>query len=315
MPTPTSPPTPDGATREDITFASGDDICAAWLYRPQASAPVPVIVMGHGLGSVREMRLDAVAERFVDAGYACLVFDYRHFGASTGEPRQVLDIGRQLADWDAALDYVRDHVDLDPTRIAVWGTSFGGGHVLEVAAANSDVRCVVSQCPFTDGLASSLTKSPLESGVLTVRALADLAASAVGRGPVYAPLAAAPGTAAMMSSPDALPGMLALQPTAGTSFRNEVCARFALQILRYFPGRRAKDIESPVLFCICEPDTVAPAKAAQRYAATAPRGEVRLYPDGHFDIYVGEPFERVIADQLAFLAVHLPANDTGTESR
>src|SRR5690349_3794769 len=35
-------------------------------------------------------------------------------------------------------------------------------------------------------------------------------------------------------------------------------------------------------------------------------GEVRLYPEGHFDIYVGEPFERVVADQIAFLQRHVP---------
>ena len=38
-----------------------------------------------------------------------------------------------------------------------------------------------------------------------------------------------------------------------------------------------------------------------------PRGEVRLYPDGHFDIYLAGPFERVVKDQLAFLARHVPA--------
>ncbi|MGX9145996.1 hypothetical protein [Mesorhizobium sp. 128a] len=49
--------------------------------------------MAHGLGGIKEMRLDAFAERFSDAGYACLVFDYRNFGASEGAPRQLLDIG------------------------------------------------------------------------------------------------------------------------------------------------------------------------------------------------------------------------------
>lgn len=49
-----------------------------------------MLVMAHGLGGVRQMRLDAFAERFSSAGYRCLVFDYRHFGASAGEPRQLL---------------------------------------------------------------------------------------------------------------------------------------------------------------------------------------------------------------------------------
>ncbi len=34
-------------------------------------------------------------------------------------------------------------------------------------------------------------------------------------------------------------------------------------------------------------------------------GEVKVYPEGHFDIYVGEAFERVVADQLEFLDKNL----------
>jgi pimeloyl-ACP methyl ester carboxylesterase len=90
------------------------------------------------------------------------------------------------------------------------------------------------------------------------------------------------------------------------AWRNEVCARIALQISLDAPGRKVKRIDCPVLFCVCEPDTVAPAKATLRHATKARRGEVRLYPDGHFDIYLGEPFERVVADQLAFLSRHVP---------
>lgn len=55
--------------------------------------------MAHGLGGVRQMRLDAFAERFSSAGYRCLLFDYRRFGASPGEPRQLLSVRRQLEDW------------------------------------------------------------------------------------------------------------------------------------------------------------------------------------------------------------------------
>jgi len=44
-----------------------------------------------------------------------------------------------------------------------------------------------------------------------------------------------------------------------------------------------------------------------RYAPEAPRGEVKVYPQGHFAIYVEEAFERVVADQIAFLDKHLKA--------
>ena len=95
------------AEREDVQFVSGDDRISAWLYRPASGGPAPVLVMAHGLGAVRTMRLDAYAERFSAAGYACLVFDYRNFGDSEGQPRQLLDIGMQLADWAAAVAYAR----------------------------------------------------------------------------------------------------------------------------------------------------------------------------------------------------------------
>ena len=91
-----------------MEFRSGGVLCRAWLYLPDSGDPAPIIVMAHGLGAIKEMCLDAFAERFCDAGYACLVFDYRHFGASDGHPRQLLSVRRQLSDWAAAIAFARD---------------------------------------------------------------------------------------------------------------------------------------------------------------------------------------------------------------
>ncbi len=49
-------------TRLDITFDSHGTEGSAWLYLPHRSGPHPVLVMGHGLGGLRELRLDAYAE-------------------------------------------------------------------------------------------------------------------------------------------------------------------------------------------------------------------------------------------------------------
>src|SRR3954453_11513502 len=113
--------------REDIEFHSGGNTCAAWLYRPEGDEPHPIVVLAHGFGGVREARLWAYAERFADAGIAALVFDYRGFGGSSGEPRQLLSIPRQLDDWRAALSFARGLDGIDPGRVAAWGTSFSGG--------------------------------------------------------------------------------------------------------------------------------------------------------------------------------------------
>ena len=127
-------------TRHDVDFPSGDTFCAAWLYVPEGlGAPAPVIILGHGLGATREMRLDAFAERFAQAGFAVLAFTYRHFGDSGGSPRQLLSIKRQLVDWDAAIAHVKARGDVDGSRIAVWGSSFGGGHAITVAARHPEL--------------------------------------------------------------------------------------------------------------------------------------------------------------------------------
>lgn len=293
--------------RLDVQFPSQGLNCSAWLYLPDGTTPAPVIVMAHGLGGTRVMRLDAFAERFCAAGYACLVFDYRHFGGSEGVPRQLLDVNRQLQDWKAAVAYARACSQVNARRVVLWGTSFSGGHVLSAAADDQGVAAVISQCPFTDGLASSLALNPLSSFKVTVRALQDQAGAWLGASPVMVALAAGPGAAALMTAPDAEPGYLGLLPPgAANSFPNHVAARFGLQIIRYFPGRRAAKIACPVLFCVCDGDSVAPAAATLRHARRAPRGEIRRYADGHFDIYVGDAFERVVRDQIDFLCRHVP---------
>ncbi len=91
----------------------------------------------------------------------------------------------------------------------------------------------------------------------------------------------------------------------GTPLRNEVAARIGVKILSYRPGRLAAKVTCPILFCVCESDSVAPSGPTRRYAATAPRGQIKLYPEGHFEIYVGDAFERVVADQLDFLEKNL----------
>jgi dienelactone hydrolase len=275
------------------------------LYRPEREGPLPLVVMAHGFSATRELRLDVYAERFAEAGLAALVFDYRHFGASAGEPRQLLDIKRQQQDYEAALVYARGLDWVDDRRLALFGSSFSGGHVVAVAARDGRVAAVIAQCPFTDGPASVLAADPLSLMKATALGLRDLAGAAVGRKPTMVATAGPPRSAALMASTDAERGYLAIVPD-GAPFSNEVAARFALKVGLHRPGRQAARLNCPALFCICEHDTVAPARAAQRHASRARRAEVRLYPYGHFDIYLGEPFERVVADQIDFLTRHIP---------
>ena len=252
--------------REDVWFNSGRDRVSAWLYRPVSNGDAPLLVMAHGLGAVRTMRLDAYAERFCAAGYACLVFDYRNFGDSEGAPRQLLDIRMQLQDWTVAVAYARTLAGIDHHRIGLWGTSFSGGHVIATAARVPGIAAVVSQCPFTDSVASLGTWSPLLSARVTALAVRDLISARLGGPPVMVPTAGNPGEVALMTAPDAYPGYLKLVPD-GMVLRNEVAARIGVKILPYRPGRLASRITCPILFCVCETDSVAPSGPTRRSAS------------------------------------------------
>jgi len=293
-------------TRHDVSFDSDGDSCAAWLYLPEGVERPPVVVLGHGLGATREMGLEAFAERFAQAGLAALTFTYRHFGDSGGQPRQLLSINKQLADWDAAIAHVKTRTDVDGTRIAVWGSSFGGGHAIVVASRHPELRAAVSQCPFTDGIASARALGPVGTMRLLPAVAKDALAAALGRDAVLVKLAGSPGERALMTAPDALPGYLALVPE-GTTFVNEVTARVAPTITRHRPGKAAKDVTMPILFCIPDHDSVTPPEETVAFARTAPKGEIKRYDAGHFDIYLGSPFEAVVADQTDFLTRHLEA--------
>ena len=76
--------------RKGITFTSKGLRCSGWLYVPddlKSGQKAAAIVMNNGLTGVKEAILPDYAERFVAAGFVTLVFDYRFFGDSEGEPR------------------------------------------------------------------------------------------------------------------------------------------------------------------------------------------------------------------------------------
>jgi fermentation-respiration switch protein FrsA (DUF1100 family) len=290
--------------RLDVKFASGRDSCAAWLYLPAPQGPAPVVVLAHGWTGVREQRLDVYAERFAAAGLAALVFDYRHFGASSGQPRQLLDIKRQLADWAAAVAFVRSRPELDPRRVGLWGTSFSGGHVIETASRDGQIGAVVAQVPVVDGLRNVMSLGLGLALRLTLAGLRDQLGALLGRRPYMVAAVGPPGSLAVMTTPDAEPGYRAIDPP-GSNWRNESAARIALRVAAYRPGRHAGRVTAPILFALAREDAIAPVPFAHAAAARAPHAEVRTYPGGHFDLYVAPPFERAVADQVEFLRRHL----------
>jgi uncharacterized protein len=303
-------PAPDAEAsvlRSDVEFEVGGVAVSAWLYLPPArTGPVPCIVMAHGLGGTRDMGLDFYARRFQAHGYGVLVFDYRHFGASAGQPRQLVWIPHQLADWAGAIAYARSRPEIDAARIALWGTSLSGGHVIVTAAKDNRIACVVAQCPGVDGTAAAeqaFRRDIRHSLALVMHGQRDLVRGWLGLSPHKIPIVGEPGSVALMTAGGAYATFAELAPA---TFVNEACARIGIRGDKYRPVTYADRVRCPVLLQVCDQDPFTPPAAV---AATAKRlgtnATVLHYPIGHFDIYFGDDQVRSAGDQLAFLEQHL----------
>jgi fermentation-respiration switch protein FrsA (DUF1100 family) len=309
------PPPGDGATaprarRDEVSFLSQGVECRAWHYRPKGANPVPCVVLAHGFDGVRDQRLDAYADEFADAGLAALVFDYRFFGDSEGHPRQLVSNRAQLEDWRAAIAYARGLEGVDPKRIALWGTSTSGGHVVKVGAEDARIAAIVSQMPFASGFAQFRSMPITQSLRLVWAGLQDQIRAWVGASPRSVPAVGRPYSLAVTTTRDAVSGICRITP-ADSTWRNRVLARFALRTTLYRPGRSAKRLRCPLLVCIADADRVMPAKPALKMAKRAQHGTLRRYGFGHFGMYYGEGFERAVRDQVAFLRQQLANQDGG----
>ena len=285
-------------------FLSGGVRCGADLYLPDVAAASPLVIMAHGFGGERTFRLPAYAEHFARNGIAVLLFDYRTFGDSEGAPRNLVDPDWHIADWKAAIAHARTIPDIDKERIALWGTSYSGGHCVVCAAQDAALSAIAVQVPFLDpfssiahvGLAHLLRATP--HGIL------DVVKSALGLSPHYVTLAANPGSFAAMNTPESLPGLLSIIPDEA-KWDNQVCARILFKFPMYRPLRFASGVKCPALLMLAEHDSLVVPDIVRKAARRMANAQVISYPFGHFDIYHGNGFEDAIAKQTSFFRQHL----------
>jgi uncharacterized protein len=291
---------------EETTFRSAGVDCAARVYRPDVApgASTPCIVMANGFSLTHDDGLPAFAARFAGAGITALTFDFCHLGGSGGEPRQLIDGGRQQADFRAAVSFARGLEGVADDAVGVWGFSYAGGHAIYTAAEDHKIAAAVALCPMTDVIAfvrSMPVRNSLAMNLATLR-------NVVGRQRIHFPVTGPPGSKAQFTQPEALPGFDAIRGD-GSLWRNEYLPlSFATSTSRAV--KVAHRVPCPLFVAIGEDDHVVSRAAAEQSVKRAPRGERGVYPIDHFGGFLGENFERVVADQIEFLSRHLRARQT-----
>ncbi|MGW0161513.1 alpha/beta hydrolase [Mycobacterium sp. NPDC003323] len=301
-----------GHVTQDVHFHSGGSRVAAVLYIPIAGAgPFPCVVLAHGFSGTMDWILPDFARVFADAGSAVLIFDYRHFGASEGMPRQLVDSRRQLDDIRAALAYARSHPAIDERRIALWGTSLGGSHVITIAAEDSRLAAVVANVPALDmyrGLRRRHRSATYRPGPAAIaRAVGWLVCCAaldevrgwLGLSPLYLPVYGPLGHAAF-SDPELAQRFRYVEASAPT-WRNRMTPRFLFHAPRYRDGT-AERIRCPLMVTLAHDDAEVSSPFVKEKVAGAVHLTTIEYPVGHFDLYHGAARDQLAQDHCRFLS-------------
>ena len=292
---------------EAVRFFSEGVPMAGLLYRP-ADQPSgerrPGILLCHGFTGVKEMALPEIATRFAAAGYPALSFDYRYFGESGGEPRHRLLPLDQVRDIRNALTFFQTLDGVDPERIALWGTSFGGANVIYTAAHDPRVACVVANVPVTNGprwLRS--IRTPESWYDLLDRVDADRVERVkTGKFEYVRPFDVLP--------PDRATIPFIKEHWAGiSSLPREITLDSVDAILDYRPDDFVHQIAPrPLLIIACRRDQIAPtAEAEHAYEkAGQPKKLVLLPPEiHHWTAYVEPGISTVMGSSLAWIREHL----------
>ena len=192
-----SPGNTEKVTSQVVDIYSDGTRMSGTIWRPDGvSNPLPAVLLCHGWGGLRSQLDFQYAINFAKAGLVAVTFDYRTFGDSDGillsegpQPRPDADgmvnvrarVVRKIVDpeWQnrdivSAMSFLRSLEGVDTSRIGIWGSSLGGGHVLKVAGGDGGIKCVVAQIGSIDTYTNWVSRHPDYRGEAEIAGLSGL---------------------------------------------------------------------------------------------------------------------------------------------
>ncbi|MDO5700257.1 MAG: alpha/beta fold hydrolase [Bowdeniella nasicola] len=272
----------------DVEFGAPGERIRGRLHLPDGNDEVPGVVLGHGWAMCADGDLQDYAAAIAQRGLAALTFDYRRLGRSEGTPRQELNPYDQIDDFKTALTWLADHPRVRPTDLGVWGSSYGGGHVLVVAATDPRVSAVVAQVPTISGSRAGLRKMPAAAAAeLYERFNADRLSRARGAAPAMVQTVGEPGTAGV-TYPDAESYAYMSEHGARVQvWRNETTLRSLEYSRSYDPGRWVDQIgPAALLMIVADADTTTPTDLQlDAYTSAREPKHLEIVSGGHYSVY------------------------------
>ncbi len=261
------------------------------------------VVLCHGYTGVRDLYLPDNARVLNQAGYVVLTFDYKGWGDSEGPKSRLSPYGRVM-DSQAALTFLGAQPMVDPDRLGLYGTSYGGATVVWTAAVDPRVKCVVSVVGVGHGQRwMRSVRRPDEYHDLMARSAADRVRRTLSGGSEFV-------DRNTVLLPDRQSAELAAAARRGNPGAvGEIPLEYVDDTLGFHPEWVVDKIAPrPVLFITASEDRLVPPEESEALYRRAgePKKLVTLRGWGHYEVYTGEAFRQVMAETLAWYRQHLP---------
>ena len=270
------------------------------------------IILCHGYTGVRNLYLPEIARLFAAAGYVALTFDYKGWGDSEG-PRSRLAPYSRVADVQAALTFLAERKEVDPSRLGLFGTSYGGSTVVWVAAIDPRVNCVVSVVGVGHGARwMRSVRRPDEYRDLLQHSAADrVHRMRTGKSEL------------VKREQILLPDRESAQLSAAARRKvaaavGEIPLEFVDDTLHFNPEWVVDKIAPrPVLFITTDDDRLVPPEESEAMYARAgePKKLVVLKDFSHYQVYTGEALRQVMYATIPWCRQYLPAKTTPPASK
>jgi len=283
---------------QDFHFFSGPGLkLAGRLYLPDPEQDLHAGgVFCVGFGGVKEWTPVGLCTLLAQAGYTMLSFDYRGFGGSEGARARLLP-QEQVEDAVCALEYLATQVPgVDPERIGIFGTSFGGGIAAMAALYSPRPKALVMSVPVTSG--SQWLRSI--SRWHEFREIQQRALQAIARKAATGEIALAERLDIMVPDPGCLVRYAEKTP---------ITMETAWHVAQHEPVEHAHKLAVPVLLFAAEDDTNVPYDQAVAFfeRLRAPR-KMETFPSGNHWCVYEEQLPRVAQLTREWFAQHLPGS-------
>lgn len=252
------------------------------------------ILMCHGFAGIQDLFFPSYAEKFVEEGFDVITFDYNGFGESEGTTEIVPN--HQIQDILNIILYIKRDETLQENKLFLWGTSLGGLYVLKVATLSKEIAGIYAQITFANGLRNNTLGLDEEGVQKYINQIENIKYKEIKDNkvlllPLKRLLSDEQSKAFLEDYKDIFPELMATKLSLSTIKQiNELCIDNDLAT-----------IQVPVLLGKAMQDKVnSPMEMNFIYEHLQSDKKLLELDCGHYEIYVGEAFEKAIQEQISW---------------